>query len=98
MSASPHASASLGDLSFLSTPPEPVGHPTSAPAEDRLAQSVADRLLQLHGVQGAWIERDKQGQRVVVLHYGLPGQPSHLPSQVQGMPTRIVGGEPIRAF
>jgi hypothetical protein len=55
-------------------------------------------LLALDGVEGAWIERDAQGQAVVVLHYGRPGHPSHLPASVSGMPTRIVGGEPIRAY
>ena len=98
MPTPPKASPPPGDLGFLSGDPAPVGASASPSAEDQLPQPVADRLLQLAGVEGAWIERDARGQRVVVLYYGRPGQPSHLPSQVEGMPTRIIGGEPIRAL
>jgi hypothetical protein len=49
------------------------------------------------GVNGVWIERDASGQRVVMLHYTPGGTKTHLPSTVEGLPTRIVGGEPIRA-
>lgn len=87
------------DLGFLAGDPEPVRPQAGPPAvADVLPQAVADRLLALDGVDGAWIERDAQGQAMVVLHYSRPGQPSHLPASVSGMPTRIVGGEPIRAY
>ncbi|HOM13088.1 MAG TPA: hypothetical protein PLB41_07190 [Rubrivivax sp.] len=51
----------------------------------------------LQGVDGVWIEREPDGQRVVVIHYTPSARPTHLPQQVNGLPTRIVGGEPIRA-
>jgi len=87
------------DLGFLAGEPEPVRPQAGPPAaEDVLPQAVADRLLMLDGVDGAWIERDAQGQAVVVLHYSRAGHPAHLPASVSGMPTRIVGGEPIRAL
>jgi len=52
--------------------------------------------MKIPGVDGVWLEKD-EGGGVVVLHYTPGGDSSHLPRQVQGMPTRIVGGEPIRA-
>ncbi|MFN3861107.1 MAG: hypothetical protein ACK4R2_06515 [Roseateles sp.] len=97
MPALPKASPPPGDLGFLSLDPEPVGSQAQPTAEDVLPQPVADQLLRLPGVDGAWIERDAQGRRVVVLYYSRPGQPTHLPGEVEGMPTRIIGGEPIRA-
>ena len=86
------------DLDFLSGDPEPV-QPQSAPHDsaDVLPQAEADALLALEGVDGAWIETDTQGRRVVVLHYSRPDPPSHLPTQVRGLPVRVVGGGPIRA-
>lgn len=90
-----------GSLDFLLSDPAPVTDPGTSPAEDsadRLPQEVIDRLMRLRGVDGVWIERDASGQRVVVLHYTPGGAAPHLPTHVQGMPTRIVGGEPIRAL
>ena len=85
-------------LDFLRGEPQPVDESRApAAAEDVLPQDVADRLLRLSGVDGAWIETDSRGRRVVVLHYSLPGRPNHLPPSVRGMPVKIVGGEPISA-
>ncbi|MDC6169365.1 hypothetical protein [Paucibacter sp. XJ19-41] len=85
-------------LDFLQGDPAPVW-PEASPANaaDLLPQTVADQLLQLDGVDGAWIERDGQGKPCVVLHYSYAGIPHHLPASVQGLPVRIVGGEPIYA-
>lgn len=83
---------------FLSGDPAPVTPGGDTPqAGDSLPQDVADHLLGLPGIDGAWIERDAQGGRVVVLHCSLPEPPAGLPRQVDGLPTRIIGGEPIRA-
>lgn len=85
-------------LAFLQGDPAAV--PPQSPlqgSDDVLPQALADELLRLDGVDGAWIERDEQGLRFVALHYSRPGRPSHLPSTVHGLPVRIVGGEPIRA-
>lgn len=85
-------------LDFLRGDPRPVDlHSAPGADADVLPQDVADRLLRLSGVDGAWIETDARGRRVVVLHYSRPGRPSHLPPSVQGMPVKIVGGEPISA-
>lgn len=93
-------SSSTNDLDFLKGEPEPV-QPGTTPSEDtsvRLPQDVIDRLMQLRGVDGVWIERRADGSSIVVLHYTPKGPAPHLPKQVEGMPTRIIGGEPIRAF
>lgn len=84
-------------LDFLASPPEPVGQAVAPDPDDLLPQAVADGLLKLEGVDGAWIERDVHGQRVVVLHYARPGRPDHLPALVSGLQVRVVGGEPIKA-
>lgn len=88
------------DIDFLRGAPAPVDpHSLQAAPDpaDVLPQAVADRLLEIDGVDVAWIERDAQSRRVVVLHYSKPGVPGHLPASVEGLPTRVVGGEPIRA-
>jgi hypothetical protein len=87
---------------FLSGPPAPVEavareSSMRVPPPDVLPQSIADQLLGLDGVDGAWIERMPSGERVVVLHYSRTDQPRHLPRQVQGLPVKVVGGEPIQA-
>lgn len=90
-----------GSLDFLASDPVPVTGPGASPAgdpADRLPQALIDQLMLLRGVDGVWIEREASGQRVVVLHYTPGGEAPHLPTSVQGMPTRIVGGEPIRAL
>jgi hypothetical protein len=87
-----------GPLDFLSAPPTPVRQTEGPFSEDVLCQSVADNLLELDGVDGAWIERDPAGERVVVLHYSRADTPSHLPGAVAGMAVKVVGGEPIRAL
>lgn len=84
-------------LDFLAVPPEPVGQAVAHDPDDLLPQAVADGLLKLDGVDGAWIERDAHGQRFVVLHYARPGHPGHLPTLVNGLSVRVVGGEPIKA-
>lgn len=53
--------------------------------------------MKMPGIDGVWVERAARGGRVVVLHYTPKGSTAHLPSVVHGLPTRIVGGEPIRA-
>lgn len=90
----------LGSLDFLHGDPAPVqpGSTTPVPdAGDRLPAKQVAALMALQGVDGVWIEREPDGQRVVVIHYTPSARPTHLPQQVNGLPTRIVGGEPIRA-
>lgn len=87
-------------LDFLASEPVPVtGQPAASakPAAAQLPQAVVNKLMRIPGIDGVWIERDAGGQSVVVLHYTPGGATTHLPRQVQGLPTRIVGGEPIRA-
>lgn len=89
-----------GSTDFLDAEPVPVAGQAAGAAgaaADRLPKAVVDRLMGIAGVDGVWIERDASGQRVVVLHYTPKGTRAHLPSTVEGLPTRIVGGEPIRA-
>ncbi len=89
-----------GAPDFLASEPVPViGQPAPSPdaAADSLPKAVVDKLMGIAGVDGVWIERDASGQRVVVLHYTPGGAKTHLPGTVEGLPTRIVGGEPIRA-
>jgi len=90
----------VGPLDFLQADPSPVSHSAAQAAVDPadvLAQSSADRLLALDDVVGAWIERDAQGRRQVCVHVSRPGGGAGVPATVDGLPTRIVGGEPIRA-
>ena len=90
-----------GSTDFLDTDPLPVTRQVAGQggaAADRLPQAVVDKLMGMAGVDGVWIERDASGQRVVVLHYSPKGATAHLPRTVEGLPTRIVGGEPIRAL
>ena len=90
-----------GSLDFLASEPAPVGAQAAespGAAADRLPQAVVDELMRIPGVDGVWIEREASGRRVVVLHYTPGGAATHLPSRVRGLPTRIVGGEPIRAL
>ena len=85
---------------FLASEPVPViGQPAASPdaTKDRLPKAVVDGLMRVPGVDGVWIEQDASGLRVVVLHYTPGGPTTHLPSTVEGLPTRIVGGGPIRA-
>jgi hypothetical protein len=88
-------------LNFLASDPTPIlDQPIASSADpaDRLPQDVIDQLMQIKGVDGVWIERDASGHRVVVLHYTPPGPVTHLPTRVHGLPTRVVGGEPINAL
>lgn len=94
-------SPKLGSLDFLHGDPAPVqpGSATAAhDATDRLPAKQVAALMALQGVDGVWIEREPDGRRVVVIHYTPSARPTHLPRQVNGLPTRIVGGEPIRAL
>lgn len=87
-------------LDFLAAEPVPViGQPARSPNADAdcLPKAVVDKLMRIPGVDGVWVERDAGGRRVVVLHYTPGGAAAHLPDTVEGLPTRIVGGEPIRA-
>lgn len=91
----------LGPLDFLQGAPQPVdpAAPGAGAAEeeaDRLPPAVVERLMALPGVDGVWVERTATG-RVVVLHHTPGGPAAHLPATVEGLPVRIVGGEPIRA-
>jgi len=89
-----------GSTDFLDSEPVPVVRQAAASpgaAADSLPRAVVDRLMGIPGVDGVWIERDASGQRVVMLHYTPGGTKTQLPSTVEGLPTRIVGGEPIRA-
>jgi len=89
-----------GSTDFLASEPVPVIRQAAAPSgagADTLPKAVVERLMSLAGVDGVWIEKDASGQRVVVLHYTPGGSKAHLPSTVEGLPTRVVGGEPIRA-
>jgi hypothetical protein len=86
-------------LDFLNGDPTPVGvrsTPSQPPAV--LPQRIVDDLMRIAGVDGVWVEQDPRGTPVVVLHYSPAGPTAHLPTRVQGMPTRVVGGEPIRAL
>ncbi len=93
----------IGPLDFLQGDPAPVkpGPQTAQDAAedpaDRLSAATVSKLMKLAGVDGVWIERLASGERVVVLHHTPKGSTSHLPRQVKGMATKIVGGEPIRA-
>ena len=86
-------------LDFLQDSPAPVVPAPAVPDDpaDRLPQTVIEELMRLPGVDGVWVERDARGARVVVLHYTPKGSTAHLPKTVHGLPTKIVGGEPIRA-
>jgi hypothetical protein len=94
-------SAQPGSLDVLASEPVPViGQPAPLSpdaAADVLPKAVVDTLMRIPGVDGVWVERDASAHRVVVLHYTPGGATTHLPSIVEGLPTRIVGGEPIRA-
>lgn len=86
-------------LDFLAKDPVPVSGGAAALAgTDRLPQAVIDSVMALPGVDGMWIEADADGQRVVVIHYTPRRGAAKLPSRVHGLPTRIVGGRPIRAL
>lgn len=86
-------------LDFLHQPAQPVtpGTQVAADAADVLPQQVADQLLRIAGVEGAWIEREADGTRSVVVHVSTPGRPAGLPATIYGLPLRVVGHEPIRA-
>jgi hypothetical protein len=88
-----------GELDFLGAAPEPVsGAAAAASPMAPLPDAVVAALMRLRGVDGVWLEQDAAGKPVVVLHYTPGGAAPHLPRRVHGLPTRIVGGEPIRAY
>ncbi len=89
-----------GTLDFLQGDPAPVSRSAveaKVDPGDVLPQPTADRLLALDDVVGAWIERNAQGRREICVHVSRPGGGADVPAVVDGLPTRIVGGEPIRA-
>ena len=93
------SSRKTGPLDFLQGDPAPVA-PAPRTAEDpadRLPAATVSKLMKLAGVDGVWVERLPSGERVVVLHHTPKGSTAHLPKQVNGMATKVVGGEPIRA-
>lgn len=86
-------------LDFLHEPVQPTaasGRVAPDPA-DILPQQVADQLLRIAGVEGAWIEREADGSRTVVVHVSTPDRPAGLPATISGLPLRVQGHEPIRA-
>lgn len=85
---------------FLASDPVPIQAPAAQPPADpadQLPSTVVEQLMRTDGVDGVWIERSADGQRIVVLHYSYRGSRADLPSSVEGMPTRIVDGGPIKA-
>lgn len=86
-------------LDFLTSAPVPViKQPVAVPdPADQLPEPVVRELMRIPGIDGVWIERDEKGHRIAVLYYTPSGSTAHLPREVQGLPTRIIGGEPIRA-
>lgn len=89
----------LGALDCLHGDPVAVAA-VAAPSGDEppaLPPDVVAGLMRLPGVDGVWVERGDGGEYVVVFHYTPRGATDQRPKQVQGLPTRIVGGEPIRA-
>ncbi len=54
--------------------------------------------MRIPGVDGVWVEVDAKGQREVVVYVTDLKQKVAVPAVVAGMPTRIIGGEPIRAL
>ena len=82
---------------FLQAAPVPVRAGAAPPEDvvDRLPKQVIQELMRIPGIDGVWVEREASGARS-----GTALQPrgptGHLPKAVHGLPTRIVGGEPIR--
>lgn len=59
----------------------------------------AGRLLSMPGVQGVGVEKDSGGGFVVAVHVDADTSPSpQLPNELDGVPVRIVHGEPFRKF
>jgi hypothetical protein len=86
-------------LDFLSGDPTPVGaQPSGSEASAaELPPEVVDSLMRIPGVDGVWVEITANGRREVVLYVtNLRDKPA-VPRTIQGMPTRVIGGEPIRA-
>jgi hypothetical protein len=89
------------DLEFLQREPEPVrvsseGAQGQDP-DDVLSPRIAERLLRIPGVAGAWLERNGAGAREVVVYMLHSGAPRDVPACVAGITTRVVVGERIRA-
>jgi len=91
---------SLGSLDFLAQ--DPVRVRTKDPARgdecDVLPAETIDALMRIPGVEGVWVEVNAQGRREVVLYVADLKQKVAVPPVVAGMPTRVIGGEPIRAL
>ncbi len=89
------------DLEFLQREPEPVGASSKAALaddpDDILSPRIAERMLRIPGVAGAWLERNGAGVRELVVYMLKSGVPEDVPTKVAGFTTRVVVGEPIRA-
>lgn len=91
---------SPGSLDFLAQDPVSVQADGSARGDegDVLPAETIDELMRIPGVGGVWVEVDAQGRREVVIYVADLKQKIAVPPVVAGMPTRIIGGEPIRAL
>lgn len=91
---------SLGSLDFLAQDPVRVQTEGSAHGDegDVLPAETIDALMRIPGVDGVWVEVDAKGRREVVIYVADLKQKVAVPPIVAGMPTRIIGGEPIRAL
>ncbi|GAB4470599.1 MAG: hypothetical protein OHK0044_13370 [Burkholderiaceae bacterium] len=91
---------SLGSLDFLAQDPAPVQTADAARGAegDVLPAETIDALMRIPGVDGVWVEVNPNGQREVVIYRADLKQKAAVPPVVAGMPTRIIGGEPIRAL
>lgn len=91
---------SLGSLDFLAHDPARVQSQDTARGDeaDVLPAETIDALMRIPGVDGVWVEVNDKGQREVVIYVTDLKQKVAVPPVVAGMPTRIIGGEPIRAL
>ncbi|MCX8115676.1 MAG: hypothetical protein N3D71_11490 [Burkholderiaceae bacterium] len=91
---------SLGSLDFLAQDPVRVQTEDRAGGDDGdvLPAETIDALMRIPGVDGVWVEVNDKGQREVVIYVTDLKQKVAVPPIVAGMPTRIIGGEPIRAL
>ncbi|MEW5880760.1 MAG: hypothetical protein AB1761_10000 [Pseudomonadota bacterium] len=91
---------SLGSLDFLAQDPVRAQTQDQARGDDGdvLPAETIEALMRIPGVDGVWVEVNDKGQREVVIYVADLKQKVAVPPVVAGMPTRIIGGEPIRAL